>query len=82
MSKNKKFQPPAGFVVGVHINIMAIKALAEQLNMNAYKLARACEKAGLMLQADIMDLSGDAAKVILIQERDKGKDTNADTTTP
>ena len=76
MSKNKKFQPPAGFVVGVHINIMAIRALAEKLNMNPYKLARACERAGLMLQPDIMDLSGDAAKVILIQERDAGKPTD------
>lgn len=73
MPKNKKFQPPAGFVVGVHINILGIRALAERLNMSPYKVARACEKAGVMLQADIMDLSGDAAKVILIQERDKGE---------
>jgi hypothetical protein len=70
MSKNKKFQPPTGFVVGVHINILGIRALAEKLGLSPYAVAKACEEAGVMLNADIMDLSGDAAKVLLMSEKD------------
>lgn len=76
MSKNKQFKPPAGFVVGVHINMLGIQALAEQLSLPAYKVAKACEEAGVALVADIMDLSGDSAKVLLAQEkRDKKLET-------
>ena len=67
MSKNKKFQPPAGFVVGVHINMLGIRALAEKLGLAPYKVAKACEEAGVALVADIMDLSGDSAKVLLLE---------------
>ncbi len=73
MSKNKKFQPPAGFVVGVHINMLGIKALAEKLSMPAYKVAKACEEAGVALVADIMDLSGDSAKVLLLEAQKEKK---------
>ena len=65
MSKNKPFKPPAGFVVGVHINMLGIQALAEQLKLPAYQVAKACEEAGVALVADIMDLSADSAKVLL-----------------
>lgn len=68
MSKNKPFKPPAGFVVGVHINMLGIQALAEQLGLSPYKVAKACEEAGVALVADIMDLSADSAKVLLIKE--------------
>ncbi len=71
MSKNKPFKPPAGFVVGVHINMLGIKALAKELNMEPITVAQACERAGMMLQPDIMDLSGDSAKVLLEQQKKK-----------
>lgn len=74
MSKNKKFQPPTGFVVGVHINMLGIRALAEKLGLSPYKVAKACEEAGVMLNADIMDLSGDAAKVLLLEENKNAKE--------
>jgi len=71
MSKNKPFQPPAGFVVAVHQNIWAARMLGEELDIPAVKVARALEKAGFYLAADIMDLSADTAKVILLQEKGK-----------
>ena len=69
MSKNKPFQPPAGFIIGVHQNIFGIRGLAEQLNLVPHTVAKALETAGYALVPDIMDLSGDAAKVILLQEK-------------
>jgi hypothetical protein len=69
MSKNKKFQPPAGFVVGVHLNIMGIRAISEYLTESPEELALALEKAGFAVVPDIMDLSADAAKVIKLQEK-------------
>ena len=74
MSKNKPFKPPAGWVVGVHINMLAIKALAEQLKLSPYVVAKACEEAGVALVADIMDLSGDSAKVLLATEKQHDKE--------
>jgi hypothetical protein len=71
VSKNKPFKPPAGFVVGVHINMLGIRALAKELNIEPIELALACERAGLMLQPDIMDLSGDSAKVLLQAQKKK-----------
>lgn len=69
MTKDKKPRVPEGVVAAVHINILGIKALAQQLGVSPYELAVACSKAGMMLQADVNDLSNDAAKVILYQER-------------
>jgi len=69
MSKNKPFQPPAGFIIGVHQNIFAIRGLAEELGLTPHIVAKALETAGYALVADIMDLTGDAAKVILLQEK-------------
>ena len=68
MAKNKRFEPPAGFVVGVHLNIMGIKAIAQYLTESPIELALAMEKAGFAVAPDIMDLSADAAKVMKIQE--------------
>jgi hypothetical protein len=69
MSKNKPFQPPAGFIIGVHQNIFGIRGLAEQLNLAPHTVAKGLEAAGYSLTPDIMDLSADAAKVILLQEK-------------
>jgi hypothetical protein len=76
VSKNKPFKPPAGFVVGVHINMLGIKALAKELKLLPYVVAKACEEAGVALVADIMDLSGDSAKVLLAQEKENKDQTN------
>jgi hypothetical protein len=78
MSKNKPFKPPAGFVVGVHINMLGIQALAEQLGLSPYKVAKACEEAGVALVADIMDLSADSAKVLLAKaQKEKGEEAKS-----
>lgn len=71
MAKNKKFEPPQGFIVGVHINLLGIRALADKLGLAPYTVAKACEEAGVALVADIMDLSGDSAKVLLLEENKK-----------
>jgi len=71
MSKNKKFRPYEGYVVAAHINILLIRSLAKELNIDAGVVANACERTGVMLQADIMDLSADAARVIPQQDKAK-----------
>jgi hypothetical protein len=69
MSKNKPFQPPVGFIVAVHQNIFAARMLGDELGIPALQIAKALERAGFYLVADIMDLSADTAKVILLQEK-------------
>jgi hypothetical protein len=69
MSKQKRFEPPAGFIVGVHQNIFATRALAEELHIAPYVVANALDKSGFMLVADIMGISGDSSKVILLQDK-------------
>ena len=90
--KQKKFTPPAGFVVAVHGNILGIKSVARELDMFPETLAEAMEKAGFQLVPDPMDLSADAAKVIALQEKQQTEgirlvqevqfsDSNSDTST-
>lgn len=67
--KSKKFNPPAGFVVAVHANMLGIRSVAQQLDIFPEALAEAMEQAGFMLVPDPMDLSADAAKVIKLQEQ-------------
>lgn len=67
--KSKKFNPPAGFVVAVHANMLGIRSVAQQLDIFPEALAEAMELAGFMLVPDPMDLSADAAKVIKLQEQ-------------
>ena len=69
MSKNKKFQPPQGFIVAVHQNILGINAVASALEIEPVVVAKALEKAGFTLVADPLDLSADSAKVIGLQNR-------------
>jgi hypothetical protein len=67
--KQKKFTPPAGFVVAVHGNILGIRSVARELDIFPEALAEAMEKAGFQFLPDPMDLSADAAKVIKLQEK-------------
>ena len=91
--KQKKFTPPAGFVVAVHANILGIRSVARELDIFPEVLAEAMEKAGFQFSPDPMDLSADATKVIKLQEKqqtegirlvqevqfsDSGSDTSAD----
>jgi hypothetical protein len=69
MSKQKRFEPPSGFIVAVHQNIFGVRCLAEELGTTPYVVAKALEESGFCLTADIMDLSADTAKVILLQEK-------------
>ena len=67
--KNKKFSPPAGFVVSVHANILGIRSVAQQLDIFPEVLAEAMERAGFQLIPDPMDLTTDAGKVIKLQAK-------------
>ena len=67
--KQKKFTPPAGFVVAVHGNILGIRSVAKELDMFPEVLGEAMEKAGFLFLPDPMDLSADATKVIKLQDR-------------
>lgn len=69
MSKQKRFEPPAGFIVAVHQNMFGCKAVAQALDLQPVKVAQALEQAGFMLVADPMDISADTAKVINLSER-------------
>jgi len=91
--KQKKFTPPAGFVVAVHGNILGIRSVSKELDIFPDLLAEAMERAGFQLLPDPMDLSADAAKVIKLQDKqqtegirlvqevqfsDSGSDTSTD----
>lgn len=90
--KSKKFNPPAGYVVAVHQNVLGIRAVAQTLDIFPEVLADAMEKAGFQLISDPFDLSADAGKVIRLQSQqetqglhvvkegddDAGSDTSAD----
>ena len=70
--KTKKFQPSAGFVVSVHMNKLGIRAVAAELDgMFAETLAEAMDKAGFQLVPDPFNLTSDAKKVIVMEERQK-----------
>lgn len=69
MSKQKRFEPPAGFIVAVHQNIFACEAVGKYLDLPSVIIAQALEEAGFMLVADPMDISADTAKVINLSQR-------------
>lgn len=90
--KQKKFQPTAGFVVAVYQNALAIRAVAQALETYPETLGEALEKAGFQLVPDPFDLSADATKLIVAQEKQATQglrvvkkegedDTGSDTTT-
>ncbi len=69
--KQKKFRPDAGFVVAVHQNILGIRAVASALDIFPEVLAEAMEQMGFQFIPDPFNLSADAGKVIVLQERHK-----------
>ena len=71
--KQKKFQPNQGFVVSVIQNAQAIRLVAEALQTFPETLGEALEKAGFQLVADPFDLSADATKLIIAQEKQKNQ---------
>jgi hypothetical protein len=89
--KQKKFQPSQGFVVSVIQNAQAIRLLAEALESFPETVGEALERVGFQLVADPFDLSADATKLIIAQEKQKTQglrvvkegedDTGSDTTT-
>lgn len=90
--KQKKFQPSQGFVVSVIQNAQAIRLLAEALESYPETVGEALEKIGFQLVADPFDLSADATKLLIAQEKqatqglrvvkkEGGDDTSSDTTT-
>lgn len=90
--KQKKFQPSQGFVVSVIQNAQAIRLLAEALESYPETVGEALERIGFQLVADPFDLSADATKLLIAQEKqatqglrvvkkEGGDDTGSDTTT-
>lgn len=88
--KQNKFRPNQGFIVSVIQNAQAIRLLAEALNTFPETVGEALEKVGFQLVADPFDLSADATKLIIAQEKQKTQglrvvkegedDTGSDTT--
>ena len=68
-NKDKKFEPSNGLKVAVHYNILAIRAVAKELDTFPETLAEALDRAGFMLVPDPFNMSSDAGKVIVLQEK-------------
>lgn len=68
-SKDKKFEPSNGLKVAVHFNIIAIRAMAQELNIFPEVLAEKLDSAGFMLVPDPFNMSSDAGKVIVLQNK-------------
>ena len=67
--KQNKFRPNQGFIVSVIQNAQAIRLLAEALESFPETVGEALEKIGFQLVADPFDLSADATKLIVAQEK-------------
>lgn len=72
MSKQKKFEPPMGWIVGVNHQQVAITRVAQELKMSPVDLGQALERAGYFLQPDYMDLAADSWKVLRIEIEKSG----------
>lgn len=68
MSKDNKFNPPAGYVVTIHEHIGRVHALAHKMEIDPEELAKILEEVGLSLVTDPFDVSADTAKVIAQQK--------------
>ena len=53
----------------MHYNIIAIRAMAQELNMFPEDLAEKLDSAGFMLVPDPFNMSSDAGKVIVLQNK-------------
>ena len=67
--KENKFEPSNGVKVAVHFNIIAIRALAQELDIFPEDLADKLDSAGFMLTPDPFNMSSDAGKVIALQNK-------------
>jgi protein-L-isoaspartate O-methyltransferase len=67
--KENKFEPSNGLKVAVHFNIIAIRAVAQELDMFPEVLAEKLDSAGFMLVPDPFNMSSDAGKVIVLQNK-------------
>jgi hypothetical protein len=67
--KENKFEPSNGLKVAVHYNIIAIRAVAQELDMFPEVLAEKLDSAGFMLTPDPFNMSSDAGKVIALQNK-------------
>lgn len=63
-NKDKKFNPPAGYIIAVRSNVYAVRAVSLFLNIDAVTLADALERSGFQLIPDPFDLSADSKKVL------------------
>ena len=68
-NKDKKFEPSNGLKVAVHFNIIAIRAVAQELDIFPEVLAEKLDRAGFMLTPDPFNMSSDAGKVIVLQNK-------------
>jgi hypothetical protein len=68
-NKENKFEPSNGLKVAVHFNIIAIRAVAQELDIFPELLAEKLDRAGFMLTPDPFNMSSDAGKVIVLQNK-------------
>jgi hypothetical protein len=71
--KQKKFYPNPGYIVAVHQNTLAIRAVAEQLDIYPEELADCLEAAGFQMIPDPFDLSADANKLLRLQAKQEAE---------
>jgi len=64
MSKNKRFEPPMGWVVAINHQQVSVTRVAQELKADPVLLGQALERAGYYLTPDFFDISADTWKVL------------------
>ena len=67
--KDKKFNPPVGYMVAVQHQMVMVTRLATVLGMNPVELGKKLEESGHQLQPDPFDISADSWKVMDIESK-------------
>jgi len=62
--KTKKFEPQIGWIVTINHQQVSVLRLAETLDMEPAKVARALDEAGYTLSPDTFNISNDVAKLL------------------
>jgi hypothetical protein len=69
--KTKKFEPQIGWIVTINHQQVSVLRLAETLDMEPVKVARALDEAGYTLSPDTFNISNDVAKLLEYENKAK-----------
>jgi len=69
--KTKKFEPQIGWIVTINHQQVSVLRLAETLEMEPAKVARALDEAGYTLSPDTFNISNDVAKLLEYENKTK-----------